>query len=46
MMKSTREQCAFERGEQAKRRGADKSENPHKVGSVDHAAWLQGWNSI
>lgn len=40
---NTLEQCAYDRGYQARGKGCE-CENPHKRGSTAHYWWLAGWN--
>lgn len=40
---NTLEQCAYDRGYQARGKGGE-CENPHKRGSTAHYWWLAGWN--
>lgn len=40
---TTRQQCAYEGGQRAKRKGLALKNNPHKKGTVDHDWWQRGF---
>ncbi|MDX0622885.1 hypothetical protein GOD54_23585 [Sinorhizobium medicae] len=43
---TTREVGAYERGQQARRRGQEKTVNPHKRDKVSQKWWVIGWEEV